>query len=114
MRKYAIDNRLTLAATIIAVITIFVVVVSFVTNSPQLDSKTFAVQGGFGYQIQVKDKIIIKQEYIPAVQGEIPFNSERDAQLVSKLVINKLLKKEDPVVTLNDLEKLNIEVFNRQ
>ncbi|MFI8605757.1 DUF4907 domain-containing protein [Cellulophaga baltica] len=114
MKKNNLDKTITLAAFTISLIAISMVIMNYLNTTPALDSEVFTVKGGFGYQIQAKDRIIIKQEYIPAVQGAVPFTSEKDAQLVSSLVINKLLHNESPVITLNDLENLNIEVLNRQ
>ncbi|ADV50750.1 hypothetical protein Celal_3486 [Cellulophaga algicola DSM 14237] len=114
MKKSNLDKTITLAAFTIALITIVMVIMNYMDSKPILDSEVFTVEGGFGYQIQAEDKIIIKQEYIPAIQGAVPFNTKNDAWLVSNLVINKLLNKENPVVTLNDLENLNIKVLNRQ
>ncbi|MBO0593143.1 DUF4907 domain-containing protein [Cellulophaga sp. E16_2] len=114
MKKSNLDKTITLAAFTISLIAISMVIMNYLKATPALDSEVFTVIGGFGYQIQAKDKIIIKQEYMPAVQGAVPFASAEDAQLVSSLVINKLLHNESPVVTLTDLENLNIKVLNRQ
>ncbi|WP_158977793.1 DUF4907 domain-containing protein [Cellulophaga sp. L1A9] len=114
MKKSNLDKAITLTAFTISLIALVMVFMNYMKDQPILDSEVFTVEGGYGYQIQVKDKIIIKQDYIPAVQGTVPFSSKNDAQLVSSLVINKLLNNESPVVTLYELENLNIEVLHRQ
>lgn len=67
-----------------------------------------ATQSGFGYQILNGKKIIIKQDFIPAVQGDKPFATAKDAQLIGNLVAQKLSNGESPVVHLKEIENLNI------
>ena len=74
-------------------------------------TEVFKVENGFGYQISYNSKLLIKQEYIPAVQLNKTFCTEQDANLVAQLVSKKLYNKENPQITLENLNHLNI-VFN--
>ncbi|WP_181938010.1 MULTISPECIES: DUF4907 domain-containing protein [unclassified Arenibacter] len=69
-------------------------------------SQIFKVGSGYGYQIDLKGRILIKQEYIPILEGKRPFTTAKDAQRTANKVISKLLKKESPVLTISELEEL--------
>lgn len=71
----------------------------------------FEVKNGFGYTISLQNKVLIKQENIPAIQSYKPFCSSRDAQKVAILVKHKISIKESPTVSLEELKNLNID-FN--
>nr|WP_299071021.1 DUF4907 domain-containing protein [uncultured Allomuricauda sp.] len=80
------------------------------TKEEKSDFKVQVVttQGGFGYRIFNGEKILIKQDFIPAVQGDKPFATAKDAQLIGNLVAQKLSNSESPVVHLKEIENLNI------
>ena len=61
------------------------------------------------YEIYLKNKLIIKQESIPAVKGKQPFSSKDDATRIGKLVLKKLFNKQNPTVSHEDLIQHNIE-----
>lgn len=73
-----------------------------------LHSEIFKVGGGYGYQIDLNGKILIKQEFIPILEGKRPFTSTEDAERTAKKVIDKLLKKESPILTIPELKELQI------
>lgn len=75
-------------------------------------SETFKVGNGYGYQITLEDKVLIRQEYIPIVEGKKPFTSAEDAERTANRVITKLLRKESPILTLLELKELQIPEFN--
>jgi len=78
------------------------------TNKPQ--PAVFAAGGGFGYTISIHDKILIKQETIPAVDGAAAFCDSLDAVKVSNLVVQKISKKQSPTITKQDLAALKIRI----
>lgn len=80
-------------------------------------SKVINVRNGYGYEIFTKNKLLIRQEYIPVIAGNRPFTNTRDAQMAAKLVISKLEFGGKPEITRKELEELNLvakEVENSQ
>ena len=75
-----------------------------------LRTEIFAVGKGFGYHIVHDNKVLITQVNIPAVQGSIPFTTKKDAEKTADLIINKILKAEDPKITIADLEAMKIDI----
>lgn len=73
----------------------------FVTNVHKTDM-------GYGYTISLNEKVIIKQDYIPYIQDKISFCTTEDAQKIAVVVQKKLLKRENPSVTLIELEQQSI------
>lgn len=65
---------------------------------------------GFGYSISYNNKVLIKQDYIPVIQNNQAFCNFDDAQKIAELVKEKLIKKENPNVSLRELNKLNIQL----
>lgn len=75
-----------------------------------LNSEIFTVGHGFGYRILSDKRILIQQGSIPALQGSISFSSAGDAEKTADMVIEKLLKREDPRISVADLEAMKIEI----
>lgn len=73
-----------------------------------VESATFQVSGGWGYNILVDHKIFIHQETIPAVAGNKIFVTKEDAEKTSEFIIQKITNKKLPSVTKNDLDSLQI------
>lgn len=63
---------------------------------------------GYGYTISLNEKVIIKQDYIPYIQDKISFCTAEDAQKIAVIVQKKLLNRENPSVTLIELEQQSI------
>jgi len=108
MQKTRIYKVFTISTVLVSVLLIFLILVRMLSTKTSLYSEVFISGDGYGYTIKAGDKVLIKQYFIPAVQEEISFMSDNDAKLVSALVLNRLLKKESPVVTIEDLNKLNV------
>lgn len=64
---------------------------------------------GYGYQVLKKHKILINQPYIPAIQGEINFKNETDAQKTADLVVSKIEKNSFPKISIHELDSMKIE-----
>ena len=75
-----------------------------------LRPEIFVVGKGFGYNIVQDNKVLIKQVSIPAVQGSISFSSAEDAEKTAHMVIEKLLKGEDPRISVVELEAMKINI----
>lgn len=66
---------------------------------------------GYGYSITKKNKVYIKQEHIPSIQGLKSFASKGDAEKVAKLVIKKLAVSDNlPTITREELVSLRIKI----
>lgn len=66
-------------------------------------------KGGWSYEIFYYGKLLIRQDYIPAVKGKQLFSSKRDAEKVGKLVIDKLKSNRSPTITVVDLQQYRIK-----
>ncbi|MDO5980754.1 DUF4907 domain-containing protein [Flavivirga spongiicola] len=100
-----IVSPIIIAAGLIVLISLLVL-----NKKEAIDSKTFRVDNGFGYEITSNKKVLIKQNYIPAIQKNKPFFSEEDADKVACLVINKLKTRNSPTVSLKELIILKIQL----
>ena len=77
-----------------------------------LHSQTFPMGDGYGYEIAFQDKVIIRQEYIPILEGKKPFPTAMDAKRTADKVISKLMNKESPILSAKELKELKIPDFN--
>jgi hypothetical protein len=75
-----------------------------------LRTEIVAANGGYGYRIWAQDKLLVQQETIPGIAGNISFSSPKDAQLVAHFVKMKLTQRENPRVRRADLEKMAINI----
>lgn len=80
-----------------------------ISNSNKtLDITIFEVENGFGYAISSNAKTIIRQEQIPGIQETKPFCTKHEAKKTANLVRHKILKQENPRITLEELNTLEI------
>ncbi len=68
--------------------------------------QTFRSSQGWGYDILLNDKVYIHQPNIPAVEGQVPFNSKKSAEQTARLMVKKLKEHKVPSVTKEELEKI--------
>ena len=71
--------------------------------------ETYQTKQGWGYTIKKDDKIFIKQDFIPVLQGNLPFSSEDDAMKTGMLVLKKLKEQKHPSLSLIELDSLQIK-----
>ena len=72
--------------------------------------ETFTSADGWGYEIKVLGKTKIKQPYIPAIQGNLPFDSEMDARRIGMLVVEKMKGGQGfPMISKQELDSLQIK-----
>ena len=83
-------------------------------HEPILRKEIIKVDGGFGYQIFSGDKLLIQQEFIPAVKGRKPFNSAKDARRVALLVIEKIRNRTNPRISLAEITDLDVVILDQQ
>ncbi|PXX22347.1 DUF4907 domain-containing protein [Arenibacter sp. ARW7G5Y1] len=77
-----------------------------------LHSEILNLENGYGYQIKLDNRVLIRQEYIPVLPGKKPFATAEDAQRAADKIIRKLQNKEDPILTFSELKELEIPEFN--
>ena len=91
----------------------FILLNQEISNSNKNDSdikiSIHEVKNGFGYSLSAHDKLMIKQDYIPALQKKHAFCTFKDAFDVAKLVKNKLLEKQSPTVSMSELESVGVD-----
>jgi len=75
-------------------------------NPTRIESRTFQIANGWGYDILVNDSILIHQESIPVLQANQVFTNKKQAQQTAELVIQKLKKGQHPTLTKFDLDKI--------
>ena len=76
-------------------------------NNKHINFKTFKIKKGWGFDILVNDKIFIHQTNIPAINGNIPFKTKRDAKKIAKLMIFKICNNiTPPSITLEEINNL--------
>lgn len=73
-----------------------------------VDASIFKTDKGWGYSILVDNKLFIRQDIIPAVEGNQGFATKDDATKVARFVLKKMDNKEKPIVTKADLKQLGI------
>jgi hypothetical protein len=78
-------------------------------NSNPYNIQTFKSGDGWGYNILIKGKIYIHQEFVPAISGNQKFKSEDDARKIANLVAKKMGKGKLPSIFPKELDSLHIQ-----
>lgn len=73
-----------------------------------VNANVFKTDKGWGYSVMVDNKLFIRQDIIPVIEGNKGFATKEDATKVAELVLNKMKNKEKPIVKREDLEQLGI------
>ena len=55
------------------------------------------------YEISQNNSVLIRQEYIPVVNGKQKFRTKKDAEAIGSIVLNRLINNKPPRVTKEDL-----------
>ncbi len=85
-----------------------ILLISCGKKSTGLEIKVTKQNSGYGYQILKKQKVIINQPFIPAIEGEKTFKNKEDAQKTADLVMNKIEKKMFPRISTHELDSMKI------
>lgn len=64
----------------------------------------------YSYHIYQGKKLFIKQDHIPAIDSKKRFCSTEEAKRVAELVVERLTNHENPSITLEDIERLKINL----
>lgn len=73
-----------------------------------LKVKTYQSPLGWGYDITVNDSSTIHQDIIPGIPGRKGFATKEDAEKIGNLVLEKIINKKLPSVTLQELDSFKI------
>jgi Domain of unknown function (DUF4907) len=60
----------------------------------------------WGYDILINQKIYIHQEFIPALEGNQPFRSKKDALKVGRVVMLRIKNRQSPTLSAEEVRKL--------
>jgi hypothetical protein len=71
-----------------------------------LTSRVFPCVSGWGYEILVNDKLFIRQESVPVLNGDKGFSEKEQAHQTARLIINKMKQGEVPTVTTFELQHI--------
>jgi hypothetical protein len=64
---------------------------------------------GWGYEILQDEAVVIKQVYIPAIQGNFAFRTEQDAQKTAEFILEKMNNNIfPPTLSKDELTYLNV------
>lgn len=80
------------------------------TEVVDLKAETISLEEGFGYQIWHGKNLLIRQENIPGLSGDITFTNRQEAILIAKKVVHRLKNSQNPEITAQDLKNLNITI----
>lgn len=72
----------------------------------RITSEVHKVVNGWGYDILVDNKLLIRQESIPVIAAQRPFATKDQAEKTARLVIQKLEAGQSPSLTKFDLETI--------
>ncbi|MFI5132774.1 MAG: DUF4907 domain-containing protein [Chitinophagales bacterium] len=72
----------------------------------KLSDKIFFNQSGWGYDILADDKIIIHQEFVPALPVQKGFNKKEYAEKAAQMVMQKIQENKMPALSKNDLARI--------
>ncbi|MGS2762214.1 DUF4907 domain-containing protein [Sinomicrobium sp. M5D2P9] len=76
----------------------------------EITTEVVEVPGGYGYLVKSGNKVLIRQEIIPVVQKISPFCTYNDAKAVAGLVKQKMMEKEGPAITKEELKALHVRL----
>ncbi|WP_161596822.1 DUF4907 domain-containing protein [Chitinophaga vietnamensis] len=68
----------------------------------------FAINGGWGYKVNMDGHTYIYQDVIPGIQGNHVFRSKEEAVRVGNAVVAKLSKHQIPSMSEEELRQMNI------
>lgn len=73
-----------------------------------IELKPIQTAKGWGYNILTDGKVYIHQDIIPAIPGNRGFRTKEDALAVGKIVYDRLLSKQVPMVTAKEVHDMGI------
>ncbi|MEO1010817.1 MAG: DUF4907 domain-containing protein [Bacteroidota bacterium] len=64
----------------------------------------------FYYEIHYADSLLIRQNFVPGIAGQVRFKTRENAERVGSLVLKRLNVGNSPVVTVNDLRNIGYSI----
>ena len=108
-----ISKKKSKAYIVFVVISMIVFVIFHVYDRKESAKKTYVseiqVAGGWGYEVIYNNKVLIIQEYIPAISGEYPFQTKQEALSIGSLALKRFIEIQRPAITMQDLDSLLIK-----
>ncbi|KAB7529193.1 DUF4907 domain-containing protein [Flagellimonas olearia] len=80
-------------------------------DKAQFRTEVIKVGNGYGYQIFYGDRLLIQQECIPVLRGNVPFQNPEDATSVAGLVVEKIAERQSPELSLEDIKALDVVIL---
>jgi len=72
----------------------------------KIQCKTFHTSAGWGYDILVGNRLLIHQQFVPAIAEKKGFDTEASAKKIARLVIDKLENNKLPTITHHELTQI--------
>jgi len=94
---------------VIAVSTLMAISVPFIyrpVKKERINYKTFHSGPGWGYDIIMNGKLVIHQEWIPAIAEKKEFLNETQAKQTANLVILKLKNNKTPTLSKAEVDQI--------
>ncbi|MDE3235099.1 MAG: DUF4907 domain-containing protein [Bacteroidota bacterium] len=93
-------------------VSLIIFIVTRFTNKDKdrvyLTIKSLQTQKGWGYEIYTNDTLYIKQVTIPAIVGDVPFATEKEALLIGNLALSKIKAGKKPTVSKQEIDSCGI------
>jgi hypothetical protein len=83
--------------------------VQFRTSRRAITVVAYPTDDGWGYKINIRDRIIIDQPFIPVIFGTNGFPDKNTAFMAGRIVRRKMLRHEPPSLTKEDLLSIGID-----
>ncbi|MFN8256615.1 MAG: DUF4907 domain-containing protein [Bacteroidales bacterium] len=94
---------------IFSILAYFQVKKFYLKNKREIEVVPFKVCQGWGYDILINSRTFIHQPTIPAIEGNKPFYSKKDAKKTGILVAEKIKKGHKPTIKKKDLDSLKVK-----
>ena len=91
----------------VIVLTAVIIVLTITVNNKEKNAdyklEVICTDMGWSYDILKNNKPFIHQNYIPAIEGNHPFPDKLSAKKTGQIVLKKLVNKESPGITKEEL-----------
>lgn len=71
---------------------------------------TFKTPIGWGYKIDVDGRTIVYQPFVPVIETHTGFETDKIAKAAGTIVLKKMLKYENPTLTLAELKQAGVKI----